>query len=312
MSDKSGALPPSASELLGPRHWPAWTLVGLLWLLMWTPNGFRNALGRGLGRLLYRVWGKRLRILHTNLDLCFPDWSRIQRQSTARRHVDLLVRTLLDYGLLCFGSANRIRERIRLHGAEHIEAAASAGRGVLLMPIHSCAVDYGLSICTVEVDHRGGGLYKPMRNSVADWLLLRARTRFGAEILPREAGLKFVAKGLKAGRIMVFPADEDLGGEAAVFAPLFGVAKATLTTPARLARLGAVDVLLSATYYNSADGGYDCIIMPRLTDFPSADDVADAHRLNAMVERLVLEDPAQYMWTLRLFRTLPDGSKRRY
>lgn len=310
MTEPSGPQFPSARQLLAPTHWPSWLPVGLLWLLVWLPTGFRNALGHGLGRLLYRVWGKRLRILYTNLDLCFPNQSREQHEAMARQHVQILVRTLLDYGLLCFASPARIRRRVRFHGMAHVDAAIEAGRGVLMMPIHSCALDYG--ICAIGIDHDALGPYKPMRNPVADWLLRRARTRFRGEPLPRDAGLRPVLRGLKSGRIVMFLADEDLGRDAAVFAPLFNVPKATLTTPARLAGLGNADVLLATTLFNPSDGGYDCHILPPLADFPSGHGRTDAARLNACVEQLVMMDPAQYMWTLRLFRTLPDGQKRRY
>jgi len=69
---------------------------------------------------------------------------------------------------------------------------------------------------------------------------------------------------------------------------------------------------LATTLFNPSDGGYDCHILPPLADFPSGHGRTDAALLNACVEQLVMMDPAQYMWTLRLFRTLPDGQKRRY
>jgi KDO2-lipid IV(A) lauroyltransferase len=46
--------------------------------------------------------------------------------------------------------------------------------------------------------------------------------------------------------------------------------------------------------------------------FPSGDDVADATRVNAEIERAIRKDPAQYMWVHRRFKTHPKGKNYLY
>ena len=52
-------------------------------------------------------------------------------------------------------------------------------------------------------------------------------------------------------------------------------------------------------------GIYTVAIGPVLDDFPSRDSVADATRVNAALEERIRLAPAQYMWTLRWFKTRP-------
>jgi lauroyl/myristoyl acyltransferase len=61
-----------------------------------------------------------------------------------------------------------------------------------------------------------------------------------------------------------------------------------------------------------ADGSYRIVLHEALGNFPSGDDVVDATTMNAALERGVRMAPEQYFWTLRWFRTRPDGGPSPY
>jgi Kdo2-lipid IVA lauroyltransferase/acyltransferase len=58
--------------------------------------------------------------------------------------------------------------------------------------------------------------------------------------------------------------------------------------------------------------GYDVRFYPALENFPSGDDVADAKRINELVESHVLQNVAQYLWTHKRFKTRPEGEESVY
>ena len=64
-----------SSSRFGPR-----LAIGLLKLFALLPYGFVARLGDGLGWLLYQIPSRRRRIVHTNLKLCFPEWSDERRE----------------------------------------------------------------------------------------------------------------------------------------------------------------------------------------------------------------------------------------
>ena len=128
--------------------------------------------------------------------------------------------------------------------------------------------------------------------------------------------MRKLVKSLIPGRIMFFLPDEDLGEKNAVFAPFFGIQKATLTTPARLARLGNASCLPGFVWYDANSRKYRLQIAPPLGTaeqvYPTKDPVENARVLNVALESLIRQHPEQYMWMLRLFRTRPEGEQAIY
>ena len=53
-------------------------------------------------------------------------------------------------------------------------------------------------------------------------------------------------------------------------------------------------------------------IAPALADFPSHDAAADTARVNAAIEAMVREAPAQYLWIHRRFKRRPAGEPAVY
>ena len=68
-------------ELRSPRAWPTWCIVGLGWLFARLPLAVLFPLGRGIGRLGYRLSSSRRHVAQTNIDLCFPDLDDDERQA---------------------------------------------------------------------------------------------------------------------------------------------------------------------------------------------------------------------------------------
>ena len=67
------------------------------------------------------------------------------------------------------------------------------------------------------------------------------------------------------------------------------------------------------TYLIEADSGrYVLRVAPPLAGFPGDDVVADTGRVNAAIEAMVREAPAQYLWIHRRFKRQPQGRSDYY
>ncbi|NIP73526.1 MAG: lysophospholipid acyltransferase family protein [Gammaproteobacteria bacterium] len=307
----SDYLPRLRAATLSPRHWIAWLGVGLLWVLTWMPWPVRAAVALPLGELDYRLSRKRRGIADVNLVMCFPHLSQEQRRNMLRRHFHCRMRSALDYGVLWWGSARRIRRVVRVRGDQHFRKYHEKGRPVILLTAHSLGLDFGAAVLTTRVP--GVGLVKRARNPVADWLIQRGRTRFNARLVLREIGLRPVVRAVRRGWFFYYLPDEDMGGRGTtVFAPFFGQPAATLTALGRLAQMCDAVVVPTYTYYVPGTGRYEHRMFPALEDFPTGDAERDARRMNQELEKLIGLAPEQYMWTMRLFKTRPPGESTVY
>jgi KDO2-lipid IV(A) lauroyltransferase len=104
----------------------------------------------------------------------------------------------------------------------------------------------------------------------------------------------------------------DLGARDSVFAPFFGVPAATITGLSRIARLTGAIVVPCVTREIDSGRRYAVRLYPPWESFPSADETADARRMNAFIEARAREMPAQYYWLHKRFKTRPPGEASPY
>jgi KDO2-lipid IV(A) lauroyltransferase len=100
-------------------------------------------------------------------------------------------------------------------------------------------------------------------------------------------------------------------GKDCVFAPFFGIPASTITATHHLARLSGAAVM-PFFHRRIGNGGYVLRLEAPLENFPSGDVVADTARVNGVIERMVREAPAQYLWAHKRFKTRPPGSPSVY
>lgn len=302
--------PPFKPAYLGPRFWPTWLGFGLLWLLSVAPKRLRIALARWLGAVVMRRNQKRREIVQTNLAWCFPERPEAERERMAQEYFRYYVQAVLDTGLFWWGSERRFRRNIVLQDDEALAKSLAAGRRVIIVTCHTPGLDRGG--VALSADYPFETFVNEARNPLIEWMSARRRVRFDGLVFPRSGGLRPVIRALRQGYALYILTDEDLGPESSVFAPFFGIPRATLTTPHRLAKMTGADLFTSLTYYDDTAGRYVVKLYPQLENFPGEDEQSDAVRINRVLEQMIREQPEQYMWSLRIFQTLPDGSPPPY
>ncbi|MBD3671795.1 MAG: lipid A biosynthesis acyltransferase [Gammaproteobacteria bacterium] len=299
-------------RFLAPRFWLTWFGLGLLAILSLLPWWTRAALARWLGRLAASHDGYRQRVARVNLAMAFPDKTEAERETMLYGLYRTMVQSLLDYGVLWWGSRRRLRRLVRAQGMESLVRAHAEGRKVILLTGHNVALDYGAVAMTLDVP--GVGLIKRARNPLLDWMMGRGRLRFQSILYERDSGLRPVIRAIREGSVFYYLPDEDLAhvkGSEWVFTPFFGVQTATITALSRLAKITDAVIMPAMTYYVGR-GQYQFRIGPALKDYPSGDLERDARVQSEVIEAMIREYPEQYMWTLTVFSTRPDGGDSPY
>ncbi|SFQ75902.1 KDO2-lipid IV(A) lauroyltransferase [Halopseudomonas formosensis] len=299
------------AALLHPRYWPMWLGLGVLWLIIQLPYRVLLPLGRAVGWLMYLFMRERREIARINLELCFPDWSSERRKKVLRENFASNGIALFEMAMAWWWPKRRLARLARIEGLEHLQQAAAQGQGVVLMSAHFTTLEIGAALLgqKATID----GMYREHKNAAFDYVQRRGRERHNADAVAVEReDVRSMLKSLRKGRAIWYAPDQDYGRKASVFVPLFGVTAATVTATATFARLGKA-LVVPFTQTRLADGsGYLLRVHPPLEDFPSGDDETDARRINQWVEQEILQQPEQYMWVHRRFKTRPEGEPRPY
>ena len=283
--------------------------LAVVWLLHGLPLRWLAPLGRGLGALLHALARERRQVVLTNLRLCFPELGDAERVRLARRHFAAFGRSLLEHGILWWGSRERVMQLVQVEGLEHWRAVGD--RPVIWLAPHFVGLDMGAVRLTAE--HPFVAMYSRQKDPAFDAVLYHGRTRLGpAEMISRQEGLRPVARAMKAGRPFYYLPDMDFGERDSIFVPFFGVPAATITGLARIAALTGAVVVPAVTEQLPDDGGYRLRFHPAWTDFPGSDVAADTRRMNAFIEEQVRAMPEQYYWVHKRFKTRPPGEARFY
>ena len=283
-------------------------LFGLL------PLPVTRTVGAALGMLAYAVARQRRRVARVNLRACFPTMPERERRKLARAHFRAFGKALLDRGLIWWGKRSRIEQHIRWADFQYFEEAAAHGPVIVLAP-HFVGLDAG-GIRFSMLMH-AISMYSRQKNRVLDETILTARSRFNKPLLlSRQDGMRPAVRAMRRGLSFYYLPDMDFGARDAAFVPFFGVTAATITAPARLARITGARVVPCVT--RMTPDGYEARFYPAWTDFPDADDDSAAtleraaRRMNAFIEERVAEMPEQYLWTHKRFKTRPPGQARFY
>ena len=273
----------------------------------------RQRIGATLGWLTRKLARSRLRIVRLNLKLCFPDQPEHVRERWMREHFRALAQTIVDRGVLWYGTPEAIRDLVTQNGADRINALTAQGRPVLLLAPHFVALDAAATRLTMEVAS-SATMYTPQSDPAVDTIVRNGRARFNEVFLvSRKDGVRELIRHLRAPRPVYYLPDMDFGRSGAVFAPFFGVPAATLVATAQLARKWNAAVLPVIDFWDPATGRYHVEVLPPLEDFPGEGSLEDATaRLNRDIETWVRRCPSQYYWVHRRFKTRPLGEAKFY
>ena len=282
-------------------------LLGLFWLAHWLPWPLLSGLGWLLGMTLYLLVKERREVTSINLGLCFPQLTPREKSALARRHFAAFGRSILELGLWWWASPARIRQLVRLEGAEKL--AAYRGKPAILLVPHFIGIDAGA--IRLLMDYGVVAIYTHQKNKVFEAAMNRGRQRFGNCVLAsRQEGTRKALKAMKEGYFFHYSPDMDYGPKDSIFVPFFGVQTATIPALSRLAKATRATVIPFVTRRTAQ--GYIATVGEPLQEFPSADAAADTRRMNALIETVVLEAPEQYYWLHKRFKTRPPGEARFY
>ena len=277
-------------------------------LLSWLPLGAGRRFSAWLGWLMDSLGVGAAMVTRTNLARCFPELDDRALTALSRRSLAQTSLLLFESGPLAHWPSERLaRLVVSETGRRQLVARLDEG-GVLLLVPHFGNWEF---ICYVLGSLRFVALFDPPRIRSLEYPLRRSRERFGAQLLPANAGgLRAAYRKLDAGGLVCLLPDQVPGRRAGVYAPFFGHPALTMTFAHRLIQRTRPAVMLGSA--RRVRGGFGLVYKPMGEDIYADEPEAFAQALNGAIEEIVRGDPAQYQWEYKRFKSEPPGHPRVY
>ncbi len=300
----SNATPLNARDFLAPRYWPLWLAFGLLRLMAMLPIRWTQAMGSGLGLLVYRLVPSRRRVARINIRQAYPDYREEQIRALNVASFRNLGISVCEFALAWWRDRDYMRSICEVHGREHLDNALAKGKGVILLTGHFTTLEIGAMLIGLFTPLNG--VYKKAHDPMFNAFMAHYRSTYGEELIENK-NVRALIRGLRKGRATWFAPDRDFADQDVVFTPFLGGVASTLTATARMAEMTGAAVVPFYPLRLEKGRGYRLVILPVLENFPSDDIDRDSARVNKAIEDMVYDNPEQYGWVHKRFKHRPPG-----
>ena len=303
---------PIKKIILNPLYWPTAFFLGLLRLLVFLPIVWLEYLGAAFGMLVYYVRPSRARAAEINLKIAFPEKSETEIQQLCKTNFKQLGMGVFEVGM-AWWRQDKLLEISKINGLEHLTSALEKGKGVILLTSHFTCLEIGAHIICTKIPLEA--VYKPAKNKLFDFFMVKKRNEHFSKLIINDSPRKMIA-ALKRNHALWYAPDQNLRGKDMIFAPFFNEMATAITAPSRLAKLsGASLVPYYIKRHRDSESGkiiYELFIQPCVNNFPTDDINKDAAQINLINEKLIRENPEQYLWVHKRYKTRPEGAKPIY
>ena len=289
----------------------AWILRGLARAVAALPAGAATALGNGIGWTLARVVRLRRTYVLETLARCFPEKTPAERRAIYAAVCRLQVLNMVELLRYAGGREAELAARLAVSGKEHVDAARTQGKGVLVLIAH-----FGnYALLALQVPRLFGYplsiIAKPLRNATLNELWWELQRQAGVNGIPARNAYRASVRALKDNGLVGFMLDQNRPAGLGVFVDFFG--RPASTTPGLAvmsAHTGAP--VLPVFVRRAPDGTNQVEVRPPLP--PPADRRPETVQAYTAACTKIIEDeirrhPEQWLWWHKRWKSRPPAEK---
>lgn len=277
----------------------------VLWSLTHGPFGLALFYAR-----LLDLWLPRLRrIARRNLELAYPEKSAAERDQVTDEVFRSIARLLHTFARFPQIHRANVSQWIRYEGLENYLEAKKSGKGVLVATAHFgnwelSAFAHALMTEPMNV------MIRPIDNSGIDRLVEHRRRLSGNRLIEKWDSARAVLRALHGNEAVGILIDQNTSLAEGVFVDFFGTpACANLGFAKIAARTGAA-VIPGFAVWSETEQRYVLHFHPPVQI--TGDAAADTQRLHSKLEAIIRENPGQWLWIHRRWKTRPPGEAPLY
>ncbi len=285
---------------------PLWTRL-LFGLMAKVPVSWMSNLGVLIGRFFYAIDKKHRGITLRNLARIFPEKPQSEREKIARAAFAQVGRTLMEIPYVFLSDKERLLKHIRIEGEDVLNDALAENRGVFLMAAHFSNWEL-MGMMPSILGHETSNIYRPLNQKPLDAFTLASRTRFGTNLYPRNTGLRWLVKALKANHCIIVALDQHMGAGNGIRVPFLGHIASTTGLPSPFVIKSKTPMVGMALerQHNSFDFvlKFWRIEAPEVTGNKINDEIAVMTQACKSFDDVIKSHPEQWLWMHRRWRAI--------
>jgi KDO2-lipid IV(A) lauroyltransferase len=252
--------------------------------------------------LAYYVARHRHAVIREQLAKVFPSSTQAERTLIHKRFLknfcDVLVELVKSLALTPAEMIARVRI-VNLHALRtHLEA----GRSVMLVTSHLCNWEWLLQGVVLQLGFPLDAAYKPLHDAWAERLMLEARSRFGARLIPAKELLADFLSRRAVVRALAMNADQaPVSAEKRYWTQFLGQDTAFYVGAEQIARATRLPVLY-LVMRRAKRGSYEVEVRQLWDGRERLDPNAVTERYARACEADVLANPADWLWSYRRWK----------
>ena len=158
--------------------------------------------------VVYRIFRYRIDTVQKNLKNSFPKHSLINLKKIEKKFYRNFCDVLLENLLLYTISEKELKKRMKLLNPEIFDALYNKNKGAILVGAHYNNWEWMALSLGVYAKQDVFSVYKPLNNKTINALMLKARERFGANIVPMASFAKTVLENKDRATINLMLTDQ--------------------------------------------------------------------------------------------------------
>jgi Kdo2-lipid IVA lauroyltransferase/acyltransferase len=283
--------------------------VGALRLLGLLPFRLNRALATALGGLLARLSTEAREVTRINLSLCLPDHP--DREALVRESLVESVKNTFEIARFWSKPEDGLERVVSEQGDGPLREAVANKEPILILAPHlGCwevlnfwlAREFGLH-----------AMFAPSGLPELDALVKQGREHFGTTMYPATArGVAGLVRAMRKGALTAILPDQVADRRSGRFAPFFGQPAYTGTLSCKLVKQTNARVFMAWARRLPGDEGFEIRVRPADPDIHDEDLDHALRAMNRSIEAVILEEPAQYLWSYKRFRRQPPGGTLPY
>lgn len=273
----------------------------LLWLISLLPFRVMYLFADLIYFLVFHVVGYRKAVVLNNLQIAFPEKSTQERLAIAKQFYQNMIDTFVES--IKFITLSKNRALSRSSADFHVlDKALSSGKPVYAYGCHQFNWEYVNILFPLHLKVPFIGVYMPIANKVLDRIFYNFRKRYGTVLVPATAFKEKREELLKGQYVLALAADQNPGHPANAFwMPFFGKPAPFVTGPAKGA-IRSDAVVVMAEMQRLKRGHYHFSVRIIADDVKSMEPAVLASRYRDELERLIRQDPSNYLWSHRRWK----------